>query len=287
MTLRVGTRGSALALAQTRALLTGLEAEVVPIVSEGDRTRASLASLGGTGVFVTALRDALLAGQVDAIVHSCKDLPTAPLPGVEVVAFPARADARDVLVTRGATLAQLPPGARVGTGSPRRRAQVLRARPDLSVVDLRGNLDTRLGRVLGGEADLDAVVLAAAGLHRLGRSEAITQYLPWFEWPPAPAQGALAVEVRAGAAVAVRAGAALDDCATRAAVTAEREVLALLEAGCAAPLGVAAGQGRIVAEAYSLDGARTVRAERPFVGDAGEAAAVVDDLLAGGAADLL
>ncbi|WP_108717388.1 hydroxymethylbilane synthase [Miniimonas sp. S16] len=290
MTLRVGTRGSALALAQTRALLADVpDVELVTVTSHGDRSTASLASLGGTGVFVTALRDALLAGDVDAVVHSCKDLPTAPHEEVELLALPARADARDVLVGAGdARLADLPVGARVGTGSPRRRAQLLRARPDLDVADIRGNVDTRLRRVQDPrtpEERLDAVVLAAAGLDRLGRLGEASELLDLVAWPTAPAQGALAVEVRRDAPPAVRdAVAALDDPATRRAATAERIVLRLLEAGCAAPLGVSVTGGELVAEAYALDGARAVRATAPL-GAAGAGNAPAADGVAVGEAD--
>ncbi|WP_281860625.1 hydroxymethylbilane synthase [Salana multivorans] len=313
--LRVGTRGSALALAQCTALLAGVraggvEVEVVPIVSAGDRTTASLASLGGTGVFVTTLREALLTGEVDAIVHSCKDLPTAPHAGIELAALPRRADARDALVTAtGAGLADLPAGAVVGTGSPRRRAQVLRARPDLVVRDIRGNVDTRLRRVLaprGDDEPLDAVVLAGAGLDRLGRGEVVTERFALDAWPTAPAQGVLAVEIRDDAAADVRdVVGELDDAEARAAATAEREVLRLLEAGCAAPLGVAVVDGRpdrpvgppgstrttaeldppvLLARVYALDGTAMLDARAPLGPDS--ARAVVEELLAAGAADL-
>ena len=177
--MRIGTRGSALALAQTNtvasslAAKTGATPEIVTISTEGDRSAESLATLGGTGVFASALRDALLAGEVDVVVHSLKDLPTAPHPGLTVAAIPKRADARDALCARdGLKLADLPRGARVGTGSPRRRAQLLAVRPDLDVVDIRGNVDTRLARVT---SDLDAVVLARAGLARLDRLDAMTR----------------------------------------------------------------------------------------------------------------
>ncbi|MFC6325847.1 hydroxymethylbilane synthase, partial [Microbacterium koreense] len=199
--LRIGTRASALAMAQAGTVATKLRGELVPIVSEGDRSQASLASLGGTGVFAVALREALLAGEVDAVVHSFKDLPTAPVEGLVIAAVPRRADARDALCARdGLTLDQLPEGARVGTGSPRRRAQLAARRPDLEIVDIRGNIDTRLGRVGvaddvegGAERALDAVVLAAAGLSRLGRSAAATDLFDLAAWPTAPAQGALAI----------------------------------------------------------------------------------------------
>ncbi|PWD49685.1 hydroxymethylbilane synthase [Serinibacter arcticus] len=306
--LRIGTRASALALTQTTAWASSLglpegSYELVRITSEGDRSTASLASLGGTGVFVSALREALLAGQVDVVVHSCKDLPTAPADGIDLVAVPPREDQRDALVAAGGLrLEALPEGAVVGTGSPRRRAQLRARRPDLLVVDIRGNVDTRLRRVLDPttepERRLDAVVLAAAGLARLGRSDVVTELLELEDWPTAPAQGALAVEMRADADPEQRAAVAgTDHAATRTAIAFERDVLRILEAGCAAPLGVSALPSRdgepgtdptdveVVAGAYSLDGARSVRA-RARLGSA-TPQDVVTELLAGGAEALL
>lgn len=248
--LRLGTRASTLALTQSTTVakaleaVTGREVELVRIRTEGDRNRASLATLGGTGVFAAALREALLAGECDLAVHSLKDLPTAPTPGLSIGALPERVDSRDVLCAReGWSLQTLPEGARVGTGSPRRAAQLLAARPDLVIVDIRGNVETRLGRVQAG--DLDAVVLARAGLARVDRLEAVTDTLDPQVVVPAPGQGALAVECRTEdltnpdhpLAIGLR---ALDDHATRLAVTAERVVLRVLEAGCAAPLGALA-----------------------------------------------
>lgn len=231
--MKLGTRGSALALAQSTPVAEKLGAELVTISTEGDRSTESLASLGGTGVFASALRDALIAGEVDVVVHSLKDLPTAPHPGLVVAAIPKRADARDALCARdGLTLDTLPEGARVGTGSPRRAAQLHSRRPDLEVLDIRGNVDTRLGKVTAG--DLDAVILAAAGLGRLGRLDAATELLDIDGWPTAPGQGALAIEVRAGDEKLVS---ALEHRPTRTVVEAERRVLALLEAGCSAPVG--------------------------------------------------
>ena len=301
--LRIGTRASALALAQTTAWAESLglpegSYELVRITSEGDRSSASLATLGGTGVFVSALRDALLDGRVDAIVHSFKDLPTAPAPGIDVVAVPPREDARDALVAAGGLrLEGLPEGASVGTGSPRRRAQLRRRRPDLQVVDIRGNVDTRLGRVLDPGVEehrrLDAVVLAAAGLARLGREGVVTEHLELVDWPSAPAQGALAVEMRSDADPEQRAAVARsDDADTRLAADLEREVLRILEAGCAAPLGVTAvveeGTVSVRASVYALDGSDEVTvsatADRPDTGGLGERTA--RDLLAAGAAEL-
>lgn len=300
--IRIGTRGSALAMAQTttvaRALeRAGAEIELVTITTEGDTSKASLASLGGSGVFASALRDALLEGRVDAIVHSLKDLPTAAFPGLSIAAIPKREDARDALCARDElTLDTLPDGAKVGTGSPRRRAQLLKRRPDLEVVDIRGNVDTRLGKIgpsTGSGTDLDAVVLAAAGLSRLGRLDAVTEYLGIDGWPTAPGQGAVAIEVRAGEEKLV---AALDHRSTRILVEAERAVLALLEAGCAAPVGVNAfiddGLLFLSARVYSLDGSATLTSSHAlYVADSKEpgsdaASRVARELLDAGAADL-
>lgn len=291
MSLKLGTRGSALALAQATPVAAKLGAELVVIESEGDRSNAPLADLGGTGVFATALRSALAAGEVDVVVHSFKDLPTLQPEGLVVGAVPKRADARDALCAAdGLTLETLAPGAKVGTGSPRRRAQLLARRPDLDVVDIRGNVDTRLGRV---GVDLDAVVLAAAGLDRLGRLEAVTEFLGIDPWPTAPAQGALAVEVRAGDERTVS---KLDHRATRLAAEAERGILSRLEAGCAAPVGAHAllddGLLFLSARVYSLDGAQQLTsAHALYPEDVSDPAAelaerVADELLAAGAADL-
>ncbi|HWI30891.1 MAG TPA: hydroxymethylbilane synthase [Microbacterium sp.] len=280
--LRLGTRRSALALAQSShvadalAASSGREVELVSIVSEGDVSRASLAELGGTGVFATRLREALLAGECDLLVHSLKDLPTAEAPGLTIAAIPTREDARDVIITRdGTPLHRLPPGATVGTGSPRRIAQVRRRNPRVDVRDLRGNVDSRLGRVRDGE--LDAVVLAAAGLSRLdilGTGELGYEHVGLAEWPTAAGQGALAVETRADAASDLfDALAALDDEATRIAVTAERTVLAELEAGCHAPVGVHAQlhgiELRVRAIVYAPGGDRRLAVDRTETLDAG------------------
>ncbi|MGY4644079.1 hydroxymethylbilane synthase [Cellulomonas sp. URHB0016] len=253
--VRIGTRASALALTQTGhvadalARLGDVHIDTVRIRTEGDRLTGSLSSLGGTGVFVTALRDALLDGRCDVAVHSLKDLPTSDPPGLALAAVPPREDPRDALCARdGLTLAALPPGARVGTGSPRRAAQLRVARPDLEIVDIRGNVGTRLGRVAGagGPGDLDAVVLARAGLARLGLLSAVTEVFDADVMLPAPGQGALAVETRdTGPGVDASsplAGAlrALDHRPSRLAVLAERALLARLEAGCAAPIGALA-----------------------------------------------
>jgi hydroxymethylbilane synthase len=271
--VRVGTRASALALTQTGMVADELAAagdlrtELVRITTDGDRLTGSLVALGGTGVFVTALREALLDGRCDVAVHSLKDLPSGPADGLVLGAVPEREDPRDALCARdGLTLATLPPGSRVGTGSPRRAAQLRAARPDLVILDIRGNVDTRLRRVAPG--DLDAVVLARAGLARLGRLDAVTDVLDPATMSPAPGQGALAVEVRdatstdAGSPLA-RALAAVDHEPSRLAVTAERALLARLEAGCAAPIGaharLADGELRLDTVVVRVDGSEQVR----------------------------
>ncbi|HEY0373816.1 MAG TPA: hydroxymethylbilane synthase [Amnibacterium sp.] len=282
MTIRIGTRGSALALAQAGAVATAIEAqgeacELVVVRTEGDVSQASLAQIGGTGVFAGALRRSLAAGECDLVVHSLKDLPVLPVPGLVVAGIPVREDARDALCARdGLTLDTLPAGAVVGTGSPRRRAQLMERRPDLAVRDLRGNVDTRLAHVAEGR--LDAVVLSLAGLTRLGRTAAVTEVLPLESWPTAAGQGALALEIRADdaasldsaqqapVAAAVR---RLTDPVAMAAATAERAVLGRLEAGCVAPIGVASavdeGGVALWASVHEPGGGRRLdrRIERP------------------------
>ncbi|WP_380169126.1 hydroxymethylbilane synthase [Jannaschia sp. R86511] len=250
--IRVGTRASALARTQSQLVADALgqalgeDCELVLVSTHGDRSGEPLRALaqqtGGTGVFVSALREALLAGRVDVAVHSLKDLPTAPAAGVDLAAVPEREDPRDALVAvGGARLVDLPDGARVGTGSPRRAAMLAvdaaRRGRRLQVVDVRGNVDTRLARV--GE-DLDAVVLALSGLRRLGRDGEVSDVLGADVLLPAPGQGALAVETRTGDPLGGRVRDALDHAATRAAVTAERTVLRVLDAGCSAPVGALA-----------------------------------------------
>ena len=192
--IRIGTRASLLATTQSRqvadlvAARLGREVELVEVTTEGDRNGAPLATLGGTGVFVTALREALLEGRVDVAVHSLKDLPTAPAPGIALAAVPVREDPRDVVVARdGLTLGELPAGSRVGTGSPRRAAQLHALGLGLEVVDIRGNVDTRLGKVVSGE--YDAVVLARAGLARLGRLDEVTEVLDPLQMLPGARSG--------------------------------------------------------------------------------------------------
>ncbi|MDF2144559.1 hydroxymethylbilane synthase [Knoellia sp. p5-6-4] len=243
-TLRLGTRRSALATTQSGWVADllrarGHQVELVEIVTEGDVNAAPLTTLGGTGVFAAAIRKALLAGEVDLAVHSLKDLPTTPEPGLVVAAIPPREDPRDALVARdGLTLGELPAGSVVGTGSPRRVAQLAALGLGLVFKDVRGNVDTRIGLTRSGACD--AVVLARAGLARLGRLDVVTETLDPLQMLPAPGQGALAVECRADddALVALLRG--IDDADTRACVTAERTVLAALEAGCSAPVGALA-----------------------------------------------
>jgi hydroxymethylbilane synthase len=215
---------------------TGRPVEIVGITSLGDVSKEQLTQIGGTGVFVSSLRESLVRGEVDFAVHSLKDLPTASPAGIALAAIPERDDPRDALVGRdGAKLADLPAGARIGTGSPRRAAQVALLRADVTCVPIRGNANTRLARVRDGE--LDAVVLAYAGLARIGFTDLVTEVFEPDAMLPAPGQGALAVECRAGDAALLELLAAVDHPVTRVAVTAERQLLASLEAGCSAPVG--------------------------------------------------
>lgn len=264
--LKLGTRRSLMAMTQSglvaRSLTdrTGRAVELVGITTEGDVSRANLAQIGGTGVFVNGLREKLLTGEIDFAVHSLKDLPTAPAEGITLAALPSRDDPRDALCGP-AKLADLPRGARVGTGSPRRVAQLRVLRPDLDVVPIRGNADTRLRKVTEGE--VDAIVLAYAGLTRIGRLESVAEIFEPDQMLPAPGQGALAVECRADRADLVALLATLDDAATRAAVTAERALLATLEAGCSAPVGAfAVSDGRsmhLTGVVVGYDGVRQIR----------------------------
>jgi hydroxymethylbilane synthase len=267
-TLRLGSRRSPMAIAQSRQVAdmitarTGRAVEIVGVTTLGDVSRAQLTQIGGTGVFVSALREALLGGEVDLAVHSLKDLPSGPAPGIVLAAVPPRDDPRDALVARdGAKLVDLPPGARIGTGSPRRAAQLLAIRADLRCVPIRGNAGTRLAKVTGGE--LDGVVLASAGLARIGYAAAITQVFEPEEMLPAPGQGALAVECRAADGELAALLGAVTDPASMAAVTAERSLLEALEAGCSAPVGAYAegtDQLRMRAVVLSADGSRVLRA---------------------------
>lgn len=258
--LRLGTRRSKLAMSQSGQVadavsqVTGRPVELVPITTYGDTSREHLSQIGGTGVFVAALREALVRGEVDFAVHSLKDLPTAPHDELVLAAVPEREDPRDVIIARDALkFTDLPRGARIGTGSARRMAQLnAYARGhgmEITTVPIRGNVDTRIGYVKSGE--LDAVVLAAAGMNRVGRSDEVTDFLSVDTILPAPGQGALAVECTVRNTELTAALAELDDPSTRAAVTAERSLLAALEAGCTAPVGALAdllADGPIVKE---------------------------------------
>ena len=274
--IRIGTRGSLLATTQAglirdALIAKGYLAELVIISTAGDRSSAPIEEIG-VGVFTAALRDAIADGTVDMAVHSYKDLPTAQDDRFLIAAIPPREDARDALVARdGMVLGELPSGSVIGTSSPRRAAQLRALGLGLEIRPLRGNLDTRLNRVSSG--DLDGVVVARAGLARIGRLGAITESLEPVQMLPAPAQGALAVECRAGDIELAALLAELDDPDTRAAVTAERTLLAELEAGCSAPVGAIAEvvesideDGRIFEElslrgcVAALDGSDVIRA---------------------------
>jgi len=301
--LRLGTRASELARTQSGLVAellserTGRDVVLVPVRTDGDVATAPLASLGGTGVFVNALRDALLAGEVDLAVHSLKDLPTTPAHGIALAAVPPREDPRDIVVARdGLTLGELPVGSRVGTGSPRRVAQLEALGLGIELVGVRGNVDTRIAKVRAGE--LDAVVLARAGLARLGRLDEVTEVLDPIQVLPAPGQGALAVECReADTDLVALLATALDDPHTRAAVECERVVLAELEAGCSAPVGALAevvegDDGEelwIRAVALSPDGALAVRrsASGSATDPAGVGRALAAEMVADGAHDLI
>jgi hydroxymethylbilane synthase len=240
--LRLGSRRSPMAVSQSGDVArliterTGRPVEIVTMSTPGDVSREQVTQIGGTGIFVSSLRESLLRGEVDFAVHSLKDLPTGAAPGITLAAIPPRDDPRDALVGRdGAKLADLRPGALIGTGSPRRAAQVALLRSDVSCVPIRGNANTRLGQVRDGE--LDAVVLAYAGLARIGLTDLVTEIFEPDDMVPAPGQGALAVECRTADSALAALLATVDHPATRAAVTAERSLLAALEAGCSAPVG--------------------------------------------------
>lgn len=298
--IRIGTRASQLATTQSswvgeliRARL-GLEFELVEISTQGDRSDQPLAQLGGTGVFVSALREALLEDRIDLAVHSLKDLPTEPAAGIELVAVPPREDPRDVVVARdGLTLGELPVGSVVGTGSPRRSAQLEALGLGLEIRGIRGNVDTRIGKLRAG--DYDAIVLARAGLARLGRLDEATEVLDPLQLLPAPGQGALALECRVDTPLGdlLR---QLDDPDTRAAVTAERMVLRTLEGGCSAPIGALAEivEGETETEVWvraivlSPDGQLSIRKSLSgsCLDAAGVGARLAAEMLDDGAADL-
>jgi hydroxymethylbilane synthase len=274
--IRIGTRGSLLATTQAGLIKDALEArghaaELVIIATEGDRSEAPVADIG-IGVFTAALREAIHDRRVDVAVHSYKDLPTAPDDRFQIAATPPREDARDALVARdGLVLGELPAGSVIGTSSPRRAAQLRALGLGLEIRPLRGNLDTRLNRVSNG--DLDGVVVARAGLARIGRLADVTETLEPVQMLPAPAQGALAIECRASDTDLAALLSELDDADTRVAVTAERALLAALEAGCSAPVGAIADvvesideDGRVFEEVSlrgcvaTLDGSEVIRA---------------------------
>lgn len=266
---------------------TGRAVEIVGITTAGDTSKAQLTQIGGTGVFVSALRESLMSGEIDFAVHSLKDLPVASVPEISMAAVPPRDDARDALVARnGAKLADLPSGARIGTGSPRRAAQLLLMRPDVKPVAIRGNAGTRLAKITSGE--VDAVVLAYSGLARIGRLDVVSQAFEPDEMLPAPGQGALAVECLASRPDVVDLLGNVDDRASRAATEAERSVLAALEAGCSAPVGAyAAGTDelRLDAIVVAADGGAALRGSisGPAVAAIRLGREVAADLLARGA----
>lgn len=302
-TVTVGTRGSALALAQTRWVVARLKEEwpetdfrIQTISTKGDRSRESLGTMaqkGDKGFWVKEIEDALLQKQVDIAVHSLKDLPTAQPEGLEVSAIPKRVDARDVLIGREGMkkLADLPAGARIGTSSVRRKAFLRAYRPDLVVKDLRGNIDTRLAAIGGGE--YDAIILAAAGLIRTEQRHRIDEFVATDILLPAPGQGALALETRADDDLSIEVAYAIHDHMTDDRITAEREFLAGLGAGCMAPVGAHATikGGVLTLEGWvgGIDGRKVIRAESS--GDATECAdlgaELAADMLAQGAQELI
>lgn len=272
--LRIGTRGSALALWQANhvrdelARCHGVEAELVRIHTSGDKLQAaSVAQIGAEGsakgIFIKEIEDALLSGTVDIAVHSMKDVPTETPAGLVFAAITRREDPRDCLISRtNKSLKGLPSGARIGTSSVRRQAQLRHARPDLVVADLRGNVDTRMKKLAAG--DFDAIVLAVAGVNRLGASDKVTQIFKQDVMLPAVGQGALGIETRSDDSEAVALASSLNDLETRACVTAERALLRELEGGCQVPVGAWArigvsGQLEIEAGVFSPDGTESVR----------------------------
>ena len=289
--IRIGTRGSALALwqaghAKQRLEALGHEVSLHPITTTGDRLQdRRLEAVGGKGAFLKEIEEALLAGEVDLAVHSLKDVPTALPAGLVLAAFLERADPRDALVSGWPRLDALPPGARVGTTSLRRRALVLAVRPDLVLEDLRGNVDTRLGKLREGR--FDAILLAMAGLERLGRAQEATEALDPRRFVPAPGQGAIALECREGDAAALAAVLPLHHAPTARAVTAERTLLAALGGGCNAPLGAhafAAGSAlELVAFVAAPDGRALLRAERSGEDPGALGRGLAEEMLARGA----
>ena len=293
--VRIGTRGSALALWQAEHVAARLESlghEVTRsvITTTGDLVQdRRLESVGGKGAFLKEIEEALVAREVDLAVHSLKDVPTALPAGLVLSALLERADPRDALVSSGPRLAELRPGATVGTTSLRRRALVGALRPDLALQDLRGNVDTRLRRLREGR--FDAILLAMAGLTRLGRASEVTEVLDPRLFVPAPGQGAIALECREDDAAVRDAVAPLDHPATARAVSAERTFLAALGGGCNVPLGAhafASGPGLVlVAFVAAPDGRAMLRAERHGEDPSALGGAVADELLAQGARALI
>jgi len=298
--IRIGTRASPLARRQTDTVLAALKRrfpdqrfEARPLRTTGDRqTRAPLDRLGGVGVFVKELESALLAGEIDMAVHSLKDVPTAVPDGLTIAAVAGREDPRDALVSRsGAKLTELPPGARVGTGSPRRACQLRALRPDLEVVGIRGNVDTRLRKAAAGE--VDAVVMAAAALARMGWLDRASEILPDDMMLPAPGQGALAVEIRSDDETARQMAEAIDKRDCHHAATAERAFLRRLGGGCAVPIAalglVDGGELRLRGLVGDVQGRRILRADIQGPADDAEALGVrlAERLLSEGAGELL
>jgi hydroxymethylbilane synthase len=265
MLIRLGTRQSALALWQAEFISGSLrahghEVELIKIVTAGDVSTTPLGQSGGQGVFTKEIQRALLEDRCDLAVHSLKDLPTEVIPGLALAAVPEREETADCLISKYGSLSQLPPRARVGTGSPRRQAQLLHARSDLDVLDIRGNVDTRLSKL--DEGQFDAIVLAYAGLHRLGLSHRITQKMSREEMLPAVGQAALGLEVRSSDTKMVAAIQALDHPFTHASVNAERCLLRSMRAGCLAPLAANAVvlpfSMEMDAKVFSADGSQVI-----------------------------
>jgi hydroxymethylbilane synthase len=291
--IRLGTRGSTLALAQARSIAAGLagaEVEIVPMRTEGDRLAdARLAAVGGKGLFVREIEEALLRGDIDAAAHSLKDLPAEQPPGLTLAAFPSREDPRDVLVgRRPVTVPTLVPGARIGTSSPRRRALLLSLRADLRVEPIRGNVDTRLRKL--GTGDWDAVVLAAAGLRRLGLEPQHCEALDPELVVPAVGQGIIAVQARSDDATTLALLERIDDAPTRTCAVAERAYLTRLGASCTTPMAAHArlvgGTLHMAAVVTSEDGRRVLRANATAAAADAErlGRGLADTLLARGAA---
>jgi hydroxymethylbilane synthase len=297
--LRIGTRASPLARWQAKWVAArlaelGVESTLVPIATAGDQQQTGpIVQIGVEGVFTKAIQQALLAGEIDLAVHSLKDLPTEQIEGLALAAVPPRGPSGDVLVCRNAdSLESLPEGSVIGTGSLRRRAQLLSHRPDLVMQDIRGNVDTRLNKVASG--DYDAIVMAEAGLVRLEFADRITQVLPHEVMLPAVGQGALGIESRADDEPTRAAVAPLTDETTFAAVTAERSMLAALRGGCLAPVGGwgrTDDQGTLALSGVVLSADGTHRCDVEMLGSAGAAVelgeSVADMLLAQGAAELI